>query len=573
MVYNLYGPTEASVEVTGWRYDPESPLAVVPIGRPVANTTTYVLDAHLRPVAIGIPGELFLGGVQIARGYLDRPELTAEKFIPDPFAASGGARLYRTGDLVRRLAGGEIVYLGRLDHQVKVRGFRIELGEIESALSALSGVREAVVVAREETPGDQRLVAYVTGEADVEALRRQLRDRLPEFMVPAVFVPLAALPLNSSGKVDRKALPAPERGSVRAFVAPRTPVEQVLAEIWQDLLKVERVGVHDNFFELGGHSLLAVLLMARIEKRLGKVLPIASLFATPTLESLAAALSESGSQSLGRQGRSPLVAIKPQGEAPPFFCVHPVGGNVLCYLSLSRHLSPDQPFYALQSPDPGEASIEEMAARYLREIRPVQPEGPYRLGGWSMGGLVAFEMARQLENAGEEVDLVAVIDTPPPAAEPRPPASDDELVAGFAEDLARLLGHEVALAPEDLTGSTAEEKLDRVAELAHEAGLLPKDFGAVQLRPLFAIYAANLQASRAYVRQPYSGSVTLYLATATIGVFGPEMLDGWRRAALGGAETSTLPGDHYSLILGAEVERLARELNGRLAVEAKRLVS
>jgi thioesterase domain-containing protein len=318
--------------------------------------------------------------------------------------------------------------------------------------------------------------------------------------------------------------------------------------------------------------------MARIEKRLGKLLPIASLFATPSLESLAAALSESGSRSIGRQGRSPLVAIKPQGDAPPFFCVHPVGGNVLCYLSLSRHLSPDQPFYALQSPDPGEAaalpaSVEEMATRYLRELRRVQPEGPYRLGGWSMGGLVAFEMARQLEGAGEEVDLVAVIDTPPPAADPRPPASDDELVAGFAEDLARLLGHDVAIAPEDLAGSTAAEKLDRVTELAHEAGLLPKDFGAAQLRPLFAIYAANLQASRAYARQTYSGSVTLYLATATVAMFGPEMLDGWRRAALGGVETTTLPGDHYSLVLGAEVERLAMELNGRLAVEAKRLVS
>ncbi len=533
VVYNLYGPTEAAIEVTGWRFEPESPLAAVPIGRPVANTTTYVLDAHLRPVPIGIPGELFLGGAQIARGYLDRPELTAEKFIPDPFGELDreGARLYRTGDQVRRLPGGEIVYLGRLDHQVKVRGFRIELGEIESALGSLAGVREAVVVAREETPGDQRLVAYVTGEADTDALRRQLRDRLPEFMVPSVFVPLAALPLNPSGKVDRKALPAPERGPVRAFVAPRTPVEAVLAEIWQDLLGVERVGVHDNFFELGGHSLLAVLLMARIEKRLGRALPIAGLFATPSLESLAAALGEPG-----RQGRSPLVAIKPRGDAPPFFCVHPVGGNVLCYLNLSRLLA--APFYALQSPDGGAGSVEEMAARYLLELRRVQPEGPYRLGGWSMGGLVAFEMARQLQDSGQEVDLVAVIDTPSPAAEPRPPATDDELEAGFAEDLARLLGRDlatVAIRPEDLEG----------------------------LRPLFAIFAANLQASRAYVSRPYAGKVALYLAEKTVEALGPEMLAGWR--ALAGTEAATLPGDHYSLLLGPEAGRLAEELNARLA--------
>jgi amino acid adenylation domain-containing protein len=582
-LYNLYGPTEAAVEVTAWRCEPECPLAAVPIGRPIANTTTFVLDAYLRPMPVGIPGELFLGGIQIARGYLDRPDLTAEKFIPDPFATPGdaGARLYRTGDQVRRLAGGEIVYLGRLDHQVKVRGFRIELGEIEAALSSLSGVREAVVMMREDLPGDRRLVAYVTGEAAVDALRQQLRERLPEFMVPAAFVQLAELPLTPNGKVNRRALPAPDRGPVRAFVGPRTPVEDVLAEIWQDLLGLERVGADDNFFELGGHSLLAVLLMARIEKRLGKVVPIAALFAAPSLESLAAALSESGSQSIGRQGRSPLVGIKPQGDAPPFFCVHPVGGNVLCYLDLARHFAPDQPFYALQSPDPGEApggsalaaSVEEMAARYLRELRRIQKEGPYRLGGWSMGGLVAFEMARQLEGAGHEVELVAIIDTPPPAAEPRPPATDEELVAWFAEDLARLLGHNVAIAamvPEELHGLPVAEKLDRVTQLAHEAGLLPKDFGPAQMRPLFATFAANLQASRAYVRRAYSGNVTLFLSAQTFAVHGPELLDGWRRTALGGVEASTLPGDHYSLLRRPEVERLAGELTARLAAVAAR---
>ncbi len=550
VVYNLYGPTEAAVEVTGWRYEPESPLAAVPIGRPVANTTAFVLDAHLRPVPVGIPGELLLGGVQIARGYLDRPELTAEKFIPDPFSPNGGARLYRTGDQVRRLPGGEIVYLGRLDYQVKVRGFRIELGEIEAALGALDGVREAVVTMREDLPGDQRLVAYVTGGPDVDALRRSLRERLPEFMVPAAFVQLAELPLTPNGKVNRRALPAPDRGPVRDFVAPRTPVEEALAEIWRELLGIERVGAHDNFFELGGHSLLAVLLMARIEKRLGKALPIASLFATPTLESLAAALSESAGL-----GRSPLVAIKPQGGGAPFFCVHPVGGNVLCYLNLSR--SVEAPFYALQSA--GEESVEAMAARYLLELRRVQPAGPYRLGGWSMGGLVAFEMARQLEAAGQAVELLAVVDTPPPAAEPRPPATDDELLSGFFADLARLLGQSLEIDPEELHGLPAMAKIDRVAGLANAAGLLPRDFGAAQMRPLFAAFAANLQASRAYVRRPYGGKVTLYLAEKTVEALGPEMIEGWS-----GAETVTLPGDHYSLLLGPEAASLARALNERL---------
>jgi amino acid adenylation domain-containing protein len=573
-LYNQYGPSEAAIEVTAWRADPESQLAAVPIGRPLANTSARVLDRHLRPVAIGIPGELYLGGVPLGRGYLDRPELTAERFIPDPFASreDAGARLYRTGDQVRCLPGGEIVYLGRLDNQVKVRGFRIELGEIESALAALPGVREAVVLAREDTPGDPRLVAYLTVEnaeiAEVDELRRQLRERLPEFMVPAVFVPLPALPLNPSGKVDRKALPAPERGDAVEFVPPRTPAEEVLAEIWREALGVERVGAHDNFFALGGHSLLAVLLMARIEQRFGKSLPLATLFAAPTLESLAALLGRSA----GPGGRSPLVAIKPHGDRPPFFCVHPIGGNVLCYLELARHLAPEQPFYALQSPDPGEGGfpggIEEMAARYLRELRRVQPEGPYRLGGWSMGGLVAFEMARQLEREGAGVDLVALIDTPPPAAEPRTAPTEDEMVVTFARDLFRMMGQDEEPAAGEQPPTSAmsrDEKLGHVARLAQEAGLVPKDFGAAQMQPLFATFAANFRASRAFAPRPYSGRVTLFAAEQTVATFGPALREGWGRSALGGVETSTLPGDHYDLLRAPRVERLAHELDRRLA--------
>jgi amino acid adenylation domain-containing protein len=568
VLYNLYGPTEAAVEVTAWRCAPGGTLAAVPIGRPVANTRALVLDAHLKPVPIGIPGELYLGGVQLARGYLDRPDLTAEKFIPDPFAAAEdrGARLYRTGDQVRHLAEGEIVYLGRLDHQVKVRGFRIELGEVEAALCALPGVREAVVIARDDSPGDRRLVAYVTGEVEVEALRLKLRDRLPEFMVPTAFVPLPALPLNPSGKVDRQALPAPDRGSAPGFVAPRAPAEEVLAEIWEELLGLARVGAHDNFFERGGHSLLAVLLMARIEKRFGRALPLATLFSAPTLESLAALLSQPASPA----GRLPLVAIRPQGDRAPFFCVHPVGGNVLCYLDLARHLTPDQPFYALQTPAAGDnggrpASIEAMASRYLPELRRIQPQGPYRLGGWSMGGVVAFEMARQLASEGEELDLVALIDTLPPAVAPgREPATEDELVAWFAQDLARLLGYEMGIAPEELRPFPGREKLAQVAELGRTAGLLPEGLGLAQMTPLFETFAVNLQASRSYVSGPYAGKLTLCFSAQTFAVYGPELLDGWSRLAQGGIETRTLPGDHYGLLRPPEVELLARELTAHL---------
>jgi amino acid adenylation domain-containing protein len=576
-LHNLYGPTEATIDATSHTCAEVEEERLVPIGRPVANTSALVLDAHLAAVPSGVPGELYLGGVQLARGYLGRPELTAERFVPDPFAAPGneGARLYRTGDQVRCLPGGEIAYLGRRDHQVKMRGFRIELGEIESALTSLAGVREAVVTMREDLPGDQRLVAYVTGEVAADALRRQLRERLPEFMVPAAFVGLEALPLTPNGKLDRKALPAPDRGPAPGLVAPRNPAEEILAEIWAELLGFERVGVHDNFFERGGHSLLAVRLMAGIEKRFGKTLPLAVLFTAPTVESLAALLSQSASPSGHQERRSPLVAIKPRGERPPFFVVHPVGGNVLCYLDLAHHLAPEQPLYALQTPDDFGAgsgggrrlrvSLEEMAACYVRELRRVQPESPYRLGGWSVGGLVAFEMARQLAAEGHAPDLVALIDTLPPAA--ALPASDDELVAWFAEDLARLLGHEVGISPAELRPLPAQEKLGHVVRLGHAAGLLPEDFGLAQIEPLFMTFAANLQASRSYSPGPYSGSLALWLSEQTASAHASQ-LAGWSRLALGGIETSTLPGDHYSVLRRPQVERLARELTAHLAVTA-----
>ncbi|HEX3528888.1 MAG TPA: amino acid adenylation domain-containing protein, partial [Thermoanaerobaculia bacterium] len=411
--WNVYGPTECTVDTAAAPFT--AGAAPSRIGRPLPNVRVHTVTASGHLAALGVPGELQIGGAGLARGYLGRPDLTAERFIPDPFSGDSGARLYRTGDLVRQLPDGSLDFLGRLDNQVKVRGYRIELGEIEATLTALPGVREAVVVGKSD-----RLVAYVTGEADTAALRQALRDKLPDFMLPSAIVALPSLPLTPSGKVDRKALPEPDSGPAPGFVAPRTAVEEVLAEIWAELLGAAHIGVHDNFFERGGHSLLAVLLMARIEKRLGTTLPLAALFSAPTLEALAALAETSGGHPAGRKGRGSLVAIKPatnrDTDQAPFFCVHPIGGNVLCYLDLARHLAPDQPFYALQTPDdrPPAKSIEEMAARYLAEVRCVQPQGPYRLGGWSMGGLVAFAMARQLAAEGQAPELLALIDTLPP---------------------------------------------------------------------------------------------------------------------------------------------------------------
>ncbi|HZG41362.1 MAG TPA: amino acid adenylation domain-containing protein, partial [Longimicrobium sp.] len=303
---NLYGPTEAAVDVSCWTCPRDEVDGVVPIGRPVWNTALYVLDASLKPVPMGVPGELYIGGVQVARGYLGRPGLTAERFVPDPFTAQGGARLYRTGDRARWRADGAIEYLGRLDFQVKVRGFRIELGEIEAALRQAPGVADCVVMARAET-GEQRLVAYVVGDAEAEALRAHVRRSLPEYMVPSAFVALDALPLTPNGKLDRKALPAPELASAEEkHVAPRTPVEEVLAGIWAEVLRLERVGVEESFFDLGGHSLLATGVVSRVRQVLAVELPLRALFEGPTVAELARRVEE-----LRRAGLPVLPPVVP----------------------------------------------------------------------------------------------------------------------------------------------------------------------------------------------------------------------------------------------------------------------
>jgi amino acid adenylation domain-containing protein len=285
---NLYGPTETAIDATAWSCPSDFDGSIVPIGRPIANTRIYLLDPQLEPVPLGAAGEIYIGGAGVARGYLNRPALTAERFVPDPFGTEPGARLYRTGDLGRYLPDGNIEFLGRNDHQVKIRGFRIELGEIEARLAEHPGVREAVVLTREDSAGDKRLVGYYTAgeELAVAELRAQLASRLPEYMVPAAYVRLEALPLTANGKLDRSVLPAPDGAAYvsRAYEAPVGAVEEALASIWAELLGVERVGRHDNFFELGGHSLLAVRVMAHVRHALAVEVALGEIFSHPTLE-------------------------------------------------------------------------------------------------------------------------------------------------------------------------------------------------------------------------------------------------------------------------------------------------
>jgi amino acid adenylation domain-containing protein len=309
---NLYGPTEAAVDVSCWTCPREDAAGVVPIGRPVWNTALYVLDASLKPVPVGVPGELYIGGVQVARGYQGRAAMTAERFVPDPFSVRGGARLYRTGDRARWRADGAIEYLGRLDFQVKVRGFRIELGEIEAALLEHEGVRECAVLVREDA-GEKRVVAYVVGDVEMDGLRAHVRHRLPDYMVPGAFVDLDRLPLTENGKLDRKALPAPEYvADADRYVAPRTPVEEVLAGIWAETLRLERVGVTESFFELGGHSLLATRVISRVRQVLGVELPLRALFEGPTVAELAGGVEEV------RRAELPVVPpVVPAGRTGP----------------------------------------------------------------------------------------------------------------------------------------------------------------------------------------------------------------------------------------------------------------
>ena len=430
-VYDLYGPSETT---TYSSFTLRQRDGIETIGRPIANTQIYLLDAHRQLVPIGVPGELYIGGEGLARGYLHRPEATAERFIPDPFSSTSSARLYKTSDLARYLPDGNIEFLGRLDHQVKIRGFRIELGEIEAVLKEHESADQAMVLAREDVPGNKRLVAYIIlkqeQENTINVLRDYLKKRLPEYMVPSSFVMLEKFPLLPNGKVNRNALPAPENTRPEleeTYVAPRTPIEQALTAIWADVLGVERVGINDNFFELGGHSLLAVRLFMRIRKWTGIDLPLATLFKTPTVRALAELLDTScatasvsggtihGATAPVQQWRS-LVPIQPKGNRRPVFLMHAGGGNVLNYLSLLPHLGPDQPVYGLQargldgvlSPH---SSMEEMASHYIAEIRSVQSSGPYFLGGASFGGTSAFEIAHQLTQQGEKVALLALFDT------------------------------------------------------------------------------------------------------------------------------------------------------------------
>ncbi|MER5761807.1 amino acid adenylation domain-containing protein [Streptomyces sp. NPDC002082] len=422
LVRCAYGPTETTLFATQapWTAGDEVP-APVPVGRPLDGMRAYILDDTLSLLPQGVAGELYLAGTGLARGYYGRSDLTAERFVADPFGPAG-SRMYRTGDLARWAGDGLLDFVGRADDQVKIRGFRIELGEIEAVLGRFPGLTQVAVVAREDQPGDKRLVAYVVAETghdplDTEALRTHTAELLPEYMVPSAFVALEQLPLTSNNKLDHRALPAPSYEAKATGRGPRTPREEVLCGLFTEILGVREVGIDDNFFELGGHSLLATGLISRIRTTLDIELPVRALFETPTIAALVEQLDKApGTPSGNGNSLGVLLPLRTEGDLAPLFCVHPAIGLSWSYSGLLPHLDRRQPLYGLQArrfsePDAPAPGLEEMVEDYLREIRAVQPSGPYSLLGWSFGGIVAHSLAVRLQAEGEEVALLALMDS------------------------------------------------------------------------------------------------------------------------------------------------------------------
>jgi amino acid adenylation domain-containing protein len=542
---NTYGPTETCVIATAYEPPPSGPLpSPLPIGRPVDNVRIHILDRNLQPVPVGIPGELHIGGPGVARGYLNHPDLTEAKFISDLFSSDPAARLYKTGDLARYLEDGQIEFVGRRDFQVKIRGFRVELGEIEAALARHSAVRECIVLAREEG-NIKHLVAYVVPAAgsspDAATLRKFLKKQLPEYMVPADFVRLEEFPLTPNGKVDRKALPAPQPGAIdeAGHVAPTNFVEMQLVAMWEEVLSRKPVGIRDNFFELGGHSLLAVRLMRRIEHNFKRKLPLTTLFEAPTIEQFAALLQ----QERWTPSRSSLVPIQPEGNRPPFFCIHGLGGTVLRFHALAQHMGTDRPFYGVQAQGlEGDRAfhdkVEDMAAFYIKEIRALQPEGPYYLGGYSLGGLIAFEMSRQLQADGQEVGVLALLDTYP--GKPK----SNKLLLSTLLTLPR---------PEQISYLLQRAKRIRKGiKRRFEALFLPA--------PLKAVRRVFATAEESYKPQVYFGSATWFRATekGLRGVDNPT--DDWSKWVTGGVEVHEIEGDHGSILKEPQVRHLAERI-------------
>jgi len=574
---NGYGPTENTTFTCCYPItEPDQLGNSVPIGRPITNTQVYLLDSHLQPVPIGVPGELYIGGDGLARGYLNHPDLTEEKFIPNPFPRSKGAgdsgsksakekqssnpeRLYKTGDLARYLPDGNIEFLGRLDNQVKLRGSRIELGEIESTLSRYPAVRQCAVIARIDTDSDKRLVAYIVADQQqkptTDELRRFLKQKLPDYMVPSAFVFPDALPLTPNGKIDRRALPAPDQlkqEPASTFVPPSDDLEIQLTKIWENVLGKKPISVKDNFFDVGGHSLLAVRVLAQIEKAFGKNLPLATLFQSPTIEQLANILRQKGWSA----PQQTLVIIQPGGSKPPLFFFHVLGEGLKFCRPLTRHLDPEQPIYGLAAGIMDEVSlnkIENLVAYYIKEMRIIQPEGPYLLAGIYCGGRIAYEVAQQLHAQGQKVALLALVNTLKDGKAIKI-ISVKERVWAHWKNLLRL-GPAYLLNKRRL--GKVKNRLMRIYCEFYERLGLPSP----QACQSFTYRKKKEKGDIEWVFAPkevYPDRVTLFRATENMGFIDPDL--GWSELAPGGLEIHDVPGNNFNMLEEPHVQVLAEKL-------------
>ena len=560
-VWNQYGPSETAICATRARIDVD--VDKITIGLPLPNVTVHLLDDHLQPVTKGSVGEIYIGGVGVAPGYLHRPDLNQARFLPDPLS---GGTLFRSGDLAIELADGRFDFLGRDDDQVKVRGFRIELGEIESALRRCDGVQAAVVRAIDLEEGDRRLVAFVIGDETLPGQWKQSLQRwLPHYMVPAEFVPLQSFPTTPSGKVDVQALDTLRLSAARlgpmSDPSPADPVEARLREIWQRLLKLNAVGLDQHFFALGGHSLLAARMLAQVEQCFGAKLPHSVLVEHPTIQELATYLRQSPAAKWPA-----LVTIQGGLSLLPIFIAHGLGGSLLSFVELAGALGPEQPVYGLQLPafiDEHHADLRILAANYVKQVRAVQPAGPYHLAGHSSGGLIVLEMACQIMEQGETVGLLALLDCDPNVGKvPHRPFKDWDtfkaslrrVLAGFKlrDFLARRIMHH--------TIKTKSWLAERSRRLKRGRRWLPHSLRSSLLGTDGFLFLAI----REYQLRPYPGNATHFIAQDE-----PRSVaaleEAWTGKILGVCETQMIPGNHQTILARPQVLSLAQEIKRRMA--------
>ena len=568
-VWNMYGPTETTIWSTICPVTSAS--ASIPIGKPIANTQVYILDADLRPVPAGEIGELYIGGDGLARGYLNKPDVTAERFIKNPIPGEPSERIYRTGDLARFLPSGDIEYQGRVDHQIKIHGVRVEPEEIEAPILQFPGVKQALVVARENGPGDKQLVAYLiasNGDLATNRLRDHLKEKLPIYLIPTAFVALKEFPLTFNGKIDRKALPAPQMqapSAVTVSEGPRDDIEYRLVTIWESVLKVKPIGLRDNFFDLGGHSLMAARLLTRIEQSLGKELPLESLLDSPTIEQQARLIRGQ----IGSNGHSQLPASQGLASDIPLFYL---GGDPT-FQPLSRRLRASHEFHSLgiqasivrQLKNP--YSLRCIAEHFVKAIRERKPHGPYMLGGWCAHGVLALETAQQLRQQGQEVALLVMLESINPRRI-REQARWTRKIATlqvkmnllqFEYAYLRSLGKQQA---RDYIAGRLSRKINGL-QTAFRSPWQNSDSNEIRLTratPLDVLYAAAAN----YQPYAYDSPVLLMRSEHSVFGFANDPVLGWGNYLGKDVEVCRTVGNHYTMYVEPNVNELAQKVSARL---------